>query len=273
MKIGLNAWAFPPNLTLPQSFKHAKAAGFDCVELNVSDSGQLTPDTDESAATSIRQSAENISLELRSLCSGLLWQSPLTANDPAVAERGREIVRKCIQLCRWLGADTLLVIPGVVTEDVPYDVAYERSLAALKEFAGHAEKMNVCIGVENVWNKFLLSPLEMRDFVDAVGSEMVGVYFDAGNVLVSGYPDHWIRILGNRIRKVHVKDFQTAVGNITGFTNLLEGDVNWRAVARSLSDVGYDDVVTAEIAGYKTLPDLGIRHAGESMKRIFKGAS
>ena len=137
MKTGLNAWAFPPNLTLPQSFKHAKAAGFDCVELNVSDSGQLTPDTGESAATSIRRSAENISLELRSLCSGLLWQSPLTANDPAVAERGREIVKRCLQICKWLGADTLLVIPGVVTEDVPYDVAYERSLAALKELAGY----------------------------------------------------------------------------------------------------------------------------------------
>ena len=273
MKIGINAWAFPENLTIPQGLKLAKRAEFDCVELNVAESGSLTPDSTEEEVTFLRSSAENMSLELRSLCSGLLWRNPLTSNDAAVAARGKQIVRKCLQVCHWLGADTLLVIPGVVTEDVPYDVAYQRSLAALKELAGAAEKLSVRIGVENVWNKFLLSPLEMRDFVDAVASPMVGVYFDAGNVLVSGYPDHWIKILGQRIFKVHVKDFHATIGNITGFANLLEGDLNWRGVERALRETGYDDVVTAEITGYKTLPDLGVRHAGESMKRIFKGAS
>jgi hexulose-6-phosphate isomerase len=273
LKIGINAWAFPDNLTIPQGLKLAKRAGFDCVELNVAESGSLTPDSTEEEVSFLRTSAENMTIELKSLCGGLLWRNPLTSNAAALAERGKEIVRKCLQVCKWLGADTLLVIPGVVTEDVPYDLAYERSLAALKELAGVAEKLGVHIGVENVWNKFLLSPLEMRDFVDAVASPMVGVYFDAGNVLVNGYPDHWIKILGPRILKVHVKDFHAGIGNITGFANLLEGDLNWRGVERALREVGYNDVVTAEIAGYKTLPDLGVRHAGESMKRIFKGAS
>lgn len=273
MKIGINAWAFPPNTSIPQGLKLAKRAGFDCVELNVSENGYLTPESDEQAVRFFRSAAENMSLELRTLCCGLMWRHPLTSDDALVADQGKEIVRKCLRICDWLGADTLLVVPGVVTEEVPYDAAYERASSALKELAKDAEVIGVRIGVENVWNKFLLSPLEMRDFVDGIGSEMVGVYFDAGNVLVNGYPDQWIRILGSRIAKVHVKDFRTSVGNGAGFCNVLEGDMDWRAVERALRDIDYDDVVTAEIGGYKTLPELGIRHAGESMKRVFKGAS
>lgn len=273
MKIGINAWAFPPNASIPQGFKLAKRGGFDCVELNVSESGYLTPDSDEQAARFFRSAAENMSLELRSLCAGLLWRYPLTSDDPQIVERGKEIVKKCLRLCDWLGADTLLVVPGVVTPEVPYDVAYERASAALKELAPAAEEAGINLAIENVWNKFLLSPLEMRDFVDGIGSDRVGVYFDAGNVLVNGYPDQWIRILGHRIKKVHVKDFHTNVGNIAGFGNVLEGDMDWRAVERALRDIGYDDVVTAEIPGYKSLPELGIKHAGESMRRIFRGAS
>ncbi len=273
MKIGINAWAFPPNVSIPQGFKLAKRGGFDCVELNVSENGYLTPDSDEQAARFLRSAAENMSLELRSLCAGLTRRYPLTSDDPQVVECGKEIVKKCLRLCDWLGADTLLVVPGVVTPEVPYDVAYERASTGLKELAPVAEEMGINLAVENVWNKFLLSPLEMRDFVDEIGSERVGVYFDAGNVLINGYPEHWIRILGQRIKKVHVKDFHTNIGNITGFCNILEGDLDWRAVERALKDIGYDDVVTAEISGYKTLPELGIKHAGESMKRIFGRAS
>lgn len=272
MKIGLNAWAFPGNTSVPQGLRLAKRGGFDCVELNVSEDGYLTPDTDQGSVQFLRSAAENMSLEIRSVCGGLLWKYPLTSSDPETVERAKDIVRKSLLICNWLGADTLLVIPGVVTEEVPYDVAYERASAAIKELAATAEETGVALGVENVWNKFLLSPLEMRDFIDGIGSEMVGVYFDVGNVLLSGFPQHWIRILGPRIKKVHVKDFRVQVGNITGFANVLEGDVNWREVRRALADVGYDDVVTAEIPGYRSIPELGIRHAGESLRRLFKGA-
>jgi len=273
LKIGINAWAFPPNISVPQGLKLAKRGGFDCVELNVSENGYLTPDSDEQSVRFLRSAAENMSVEIRSLCAGLLWHFPLTAEDPSVVEQGKDIVRRCLRICEWLGADTLLVVPGAVTEEVTYSAAYDRARDALRDLARDAERVGVSIGVENVWNKFLLSPLEMRDFVDQIGGSRVGVYFDAGNVLINGYPDQWIRILGGRIKKVHVKDFDTKVGNASGFRNVLEGDMDWRAVERALRDVDYDDVVTAEISGYKTLPELGIRHAGESMKRIFKGAS
>lgn len=272
MKTGINTWAFPGNMSVPQCLKLAKAGGFDCVELNVSENGYLTPETDRQSVEKLRLAAENMSLEVRSLCTWLLWQYPLTSNNPQLAERGKEIVRKSLRICKWLGADAMLVVPGMVTQDVPYDVAYDRALAAIKDLAQTAEDLGVYIGIENVWSKFLLSPLEMRDFIDAADSKMVGAYFDVGNVLVNGYPQHWIKILGDRIKKVHVKDFLTKVGNITGFVNLLEGDVPWKEVKNSLAKIGYDDVVTAEIGGYRTLPELGIKHAGESMKRIFKGA-
>ena len=269
MEIGINAWIFPSNLTLPQSFKLTKRAGFDGVELVLNEEGPVSMTTTEREARTIRASAENISLEVCGLASGLLWKYSLTHDDPAVVERGKEIVAKGLQTAAWLGADTLLVVPGVVTKEVPYDLAYERSLAAIKELAPTAEELGVYIGIENVWNKFLLSPLEMRDFIDAVDSPMVGAYFDAGNVLVEGYPEHWIKILGQRIRKVHVKDFQTHIGNITGFTNVLQGDMDWIGVRNALRNIGYDGYIIAEVPGYKTLPDLGVRHCGEAMKRVF----
>lgn len=272
MKVGINAWAFPQNMTIAQGLRLAKRAGFDCVELNIAEEGYLTLETDADAADRLRYMAENISLEVRSLCTGLLWRYPLTSNDPAIVERGKEIVRRSLQIADWMGVDTVLVVPGIVTEDVPYDVAYERALEALKELAVTAEELGVRIGVENVWNKFLLSPLEMRDFIDAVGSSFVGAYFDAGNVVVNGYPEQWVRILGKRIFKVHVKDFRTSVGNVHGFTNLLEGDLNWRALKNALSEIGYDDVVTAEIGAYETLHDVVVRHTGERMRRVFRGA-
>ncbi len=272
MKIGINAWTLPRNLNIHQGFRVAKGAGFDCVELNVAEEGYLTPDTTESDVRQLREAAENMSLELRSVCSGLYWRYPLTADDSATREKAKEITRKSLKLTKWLGADTLLVVPGVVAPDVPYDVAYERSLAAMRELALEAEKLQIYIGVENVWNKFLLSPLEMARFIDEIGSEYVQAYFDVGNVLIYGYPQHWISVLGSRIKKVHVKDFNTTIGNRTGFVNIGVGDVDWTVVKTALADVGYDDVVTAEISGYKTLPELGVRHAAETLKRLFKGA-
>jgi L-ribulose-5-phosphate 3-epimerase len=272
LKIGINAWTFPANLSIAQGFKVAKRGGFDAVELNLAEEGYLSMSSTESDARVLTSGAHNMSLELPSISSGLFWAYPLTSNDPAIAKRAKDVVRKMLQVAKWVGADTVLVVPGSVTDDVPYDIAYDRAHAALKDLAKDAEKANVHIGVENVWNKMLLSPLEMARFIDEIGSEYVGAYFDVGNVLVSGYPEQWIKILGARIRKIHVKDFSIQVGNITGFTNILEGDVNWIAVRDALRSAGYDDVVTAEIGGYKTLPELGIKHAGESLKRIFKGA-
>ncbi len=127
--------------------------------------------------------------------------------------------------------------------------------------------MQVVIAIENVWNKFLLSPLEMRDFIDSFKSNAVGAYFDVGNVLLIGYPEQWIRILGHRIKRVHVKDFKRSVGTVEGFVDLLEGDVDFTAVKEALADIGYDGYLTAELLPFTPgRPEKTAR----AMKEIFK---
>jgi hexulose-6-phosphate isomerase len=144
-----------------------------------------------------------------------------------------------------LGAKTLLLVPAVVNERVTYEEAMQRSKAEIASLIPVAEFCGVTIAVENVWNKFLLSPLEFCDYVDAFPSEHFKAYFDVGNIMLYGYPHHWIRTLGpSRLDKVHLKDFQVGPKK---FVNLLEGDVPWKEVRRALEDIGYDDYLTVEV--------------------------
>ena len=269
MKIGINRWTMPPDWSLAECFAAAKRAGFDSIEINIAEEGELALTSTEAEIRGIRDSAREAGVTLSSLSSGLGWKYPLTANDPDQRRRGREVLRAALQAARWLGVDAVLCVPGVVSTEVRYDVAYERAQTALRELAPEAEAQGVFIGVENVWNKFLLSPLEMARFVDEIASPSVGVYFDVGNVLVYGYPQHWIGILGPRIKKVHVKDFQTEVGNIRAFANPLQGDVPWASVRAALNGIGYDGFVTAEVSGYPAAPELGLRHIAESLRHVF----
>jgi hexulose-6-phosphate isomerase len=139
---------------------------------------------------------------------------------------------------------------------------------ALKALSGYAEEKKVFIGVENVWNKFLLSPLEMAAFIDETGSNYVKAYFDAGNVLQFAYPQHWVEVLGKRIAKIHIKDFDGGIGNITGFKPLLQGDMPWAALMAALKAVHYDGYVTAELGAYRTHPSQLIRDTSAAMDYI-----
>ncbi|WP_338788715.1 sugar phosphate isomerase/epimerase family protein [Metabacillus sp. FJAT-53654] len=263
---GINQWCYPEGTSLEEVFEYSKEAGFDAIELNLYDSGGigLTMDTTPGEADAIVKLALSYGLQLRSLSTGLLWQNQLSSANENVREQGRKIILKQIELASVMGIDTVLVVPGSVTQDVSYDDCYKRSQEELKKVLDEAEKRQVAIGIENVWNKFLLSPLEMARYIDELNSEYAKAYFDVGNVLQFGYPEQWIRILGKRISKVHVKDFSTKVGNITGFVPLLAGDVNWSAVVEALEEIGYDDVITAELSPYaigpKQLPIDTARH-------------
>ncbi|WP_409293977.1 sugar phosphate isomerase/epimerase family protein [Peribacillus sp. SCS-26] len=270
MKKGINQWCFPEGTPLQDVFAWSREAGFDAVELNVYNSGGtgLTLDTNVKEAEEILRQAERHNIELRSLSTGLLWESPLSSGDESVRERGRKVVQKQLELAGAMGMDTILVVPGVVNEETSYSDCYERSQRELVSLASVAERIGVMIGIENVWNKFLLSPLEMKRYVDEIQSDFAGVYFDVGNVLQFGYPEQWIRTLGSRIKKVHVKDFSTAVGNITGFVPLLAGDVNWKEVVKALHDIGYDDVLTAEISPYPFSPQGLAMDTGRQLEAI-----
>ncbi|KPV43933.1 sugar phosphate isomerase/epimerase family protein [Alicyclobacillus ferrooxydans] len=252
MKKAINQWCFAEGTPLPEVLDVAAKAGFSAVELNLNDEQGigLTPSTSTSEARLIARNASDRNLQLLSVSTGLLWTYPLSSDDPEIRGRGMAIVRKQLELAAVLGANTVLVVPGVVTPEVNYDECYKRSQDALWALSNIAAELGVCIGVENVWNKFLLSPREMKQYVDDMGTPSVGIYFDIGNVLQFGYPQHWISILGERIKKVHIKDFSIKVGNINGFVPLLAGDVNWPIVVKELREIGYDDVLTAEIPPY-----------------------
>ncbi|MHC4983676.1 MAG: sugar phosphate isomerase/epimerase family protein [Planctomycetota bacterium] len=193
------------------------------------------------------------------------WEYPLSDGEAAVRERSIECVAASIETAADLGADTVLVVPAVVTPEVTYEQAYERSAESVRRLLPLAEQRRVTLGIENVWNKFLLSPLEFAEYVDGFGSEYVGAYFDVGNIVAYGYPDHWIRTLGGRIRKVHVKGFDA---DKHAFVQLLEGTIDWPRVAGALRDIGYDDYVTAELGPAGGDPVKGLERISSEMDEI-----
>ena len=275
MKKGINIWSFRGGLSAREYIEMAKDAGYQGIEFGLDETGIVSLDSSDEEIKEIKRIAEGEGIETPSLASGLYWKYPITSSNKETREKAKSIIRRQLDFAVLLGADTILVVPGLVGADfIPggevteYDVAYDLSLEAFTELKEYAEKAKVNIGLENVWNKFLLSPLEMRDFVDKIDSPYVGVYFDVGNVVSSGYPEHWIKILGSRIKKVHFKDFKVSVGNINGFVDLLSGDVNYPAVMQQFKNIGYDDYVIAEMGVYKDYPDQTIYTTSIAMDKI-----
>ncbi len=278
MKISISYWGLEGGLEgsrpISEALQEAKDLGFDAIELGISSKGVLNHETTEQECQEIVAQARRIGIEISSLASDESWESSPTAESPKSRRRIIDFTQKALQITRWLGQDAYLYVPGAVDvffipdgEVVPYDVCYERARQALLELVPVAESVGVSIGIENVWNKFLLSPLEMRDFIDSFGSQFVGSYFDVGNVLLTGYPDQWIRILGPRIKRVHVKDYKRSVGSAEGFVDMLEGDVDFEAVKKALAEIGYDGYVTAEILPF--VPGRPEKTAA-AMKSIFR---
>ena len=263
----INGWTFAEKRPVDEAFQLARAAGFDGFEVVLGAAGttsetHLTLESTREDCERLRDSAARAGIKIVSSASGLGWSKPMTSQDETVRRAGIEAVRTHLQLAHWLGTDAILVVPGAVGVEfvsgfqrVSYETAYKNASAAVAELKADAEALGVTIAIENVWNKFLLSPLEMRDFVDRMGSARVGTYFDVGNVLVTGYPDDWIHTLGSRISRVHFKDFKRDVGTLAGFCDLLDGDVDYPAVMKALREVGYDNAVTAEFFGCEE--DLG----------------
>jgi len=268
MKAAINQWAFPNEMPATEAISMAKEIGFDAFEVCVGSKGPVRLDASEADVAAIRQHAENKDIELTSVGCGLGWELPLTSMDPKVREQGKEALAKTLQIAQWLGVDSVLTVPGTVDPVTPYDMAIENALAALGDLVPVAEKHRVCIALENVWNKFLLSPVEMRDFIDQFDSPYVGAFFDIGNIVLYGYPEQWIRILGNRIRMIHAKDFRAAAGNMNGFVMLMEGDVDWPEVMAALRDVGYDKALVAEYGAYAHSREAMLKHVLTSLRAI-----
>jgi hexulose-6-phosphate isomerase len=280
MKKSISIWSFPGDWDFERRLSAAKEAGFEGFEPEFAESGAIHPGSAPSQLAAVKMLAENYSLTLSGLATGLYWGSNPASGDSTVRQRAADILNRQIECAAALGIDTVLVVPGAVgvdfipgAEEVPYDIAYERAQAFIQGALPAAKRHGVCLGIENVWNKFLLSPLEMRDFIDSFQSEWVGSYFDVGNALATGYPEHWIRILGDRIKRVHFKDYRRAVGSVAGFVDLLSGDVRWPAVMRELRATGYSGWVAAEmippVPFYKYAPEVLIQNTARAMDAIF----
>ena len=275
MKKGINIWSFPQG-SVRDSLVLAKDAGFEGVELALNGTGELSMESSEAEIKEVKRIADDMGLSLYSLSSGICWDYRLSDDEPAMRQKAKDMIKKQLETAKILGADTVLVVPGVVNAEfsspekkVAYDVVYDRALEGLNELKSYAESLQVSIGLENVWNKFLLSPMEMRDFIDKIGSPFVGSYLDIGNTLYCGYPEDWVRILGDRIKKIHFKDYRLAAGGLHGFVDLLAGDVDYPEVVKALGEIGYDGWVSAEmIPNYKHHTDAIIYNTSYAMDRI-----
>ena len=261
MKACLNAWTVDPGVGFAEMFAQLREAGFDGVELNVDAPGRsahsLTMDTTARELARIRTLAEQNRLAVVSVSSSLHGDN-MGAADPEKNAFSQRLVRHQLACARELGAGGILIVPGGVSDTVTLREAYENAYRTLSALCGEIAAGTVAVGVENVWNGFFMSPFDMARFIDRLDCPMLGAYYDVGNTVAFSRSEHWIDVLGSRIRLVHIKDFKRRGGIHSGgtFTDLLQGDVNWHAVMAALRRAGFDGYLTAEVSKPADRPDL-----------------
>ncbi len=240
----------PESLSMVDKFKLAADVGFQGVE--------VAPTNDPKEIRILRGASEKAGIPIHSIIYGG-WGKPLSSADPADGAEAVEAAKLALQSAKELGADGLLLVPGVVNPDNRYADVYHRSQKRVKELIPTAEKTGVTICIENVWNSFLLSPMEFARYVDECKSPFVQAYFDVGNVIGAfGFSQDWILTLGKRIKKIHLKDFKLPERQ---WTNIGDGSVNWPQVKKALAEVGFHGYATTELGGgdEKYLRDLSHR--------------
>ena len=248
---GICSIIFPKEMLRTECFAQAKSAGFDAIELAIG--ADIPLDISRDDARRMADAAEKVGIRIATVwVSQPLHQNPLNAPDPAVRARGVEAIRRTISIAGDLNCGAVLLYAVRLGSGAKLEVGsqetWDRYTAELTKLIPDAERAKIFLDPENVWNKFLLSPLEMRSFVDQFHSPWVGAHFDVGNAMQYGYPEDWIVTLGQRIKRVHFKDFKLANGaQPARFADLLEGDVNWQAVMAALVKIGYNGFISPEI--------------------------
>ncbi len=228
----------PKSASIPERFQMARDAGFERIEC------PTTPD--QSEAEAMKSAAEKAGIKIHSVMNMDHWKYPLSSSDPAVVEHSIEGARTSLHNAQFWGADTVLIVPAVVDANTSYRDAYTRSQASIRKLLPLAEELQVIIALEEVWNKFLLSPIEFATYIDGFATPWVRAYFDVGNVKLYGYPEDWIRTLGKRIVKLHIKDF-TFHQSKAEWVPLLEGDLDWKAIYQALRDIDFRGTATVEL--------------------------
>jgi hexulose-6-phosphate isomerase len=256
---GITMGSFAKGKPLADCFAEAKSLGFEGVEISLG--GQVKLETPDDELKRLRGAAEKNGITIVNVwVSGAIANTPLNAADPKVRAKGVAGLRRGIQIATILGTDALLVVPGEVgwgsSMKYGYEVTWERISAELPKVIPDAEKAGVHMNFEEVWNRFLTSPLDMRRFIDQFHSKYVGVHFDVGNILQYGFPEDWIATLGSRIHRVHLKDYKLNGFRAGQFVPLLEGSVDWKAVMAALVKTGYRGFMSPEYGRDTPLRDI-----------------
>jgi len=251
MKKGLNLWSilWPDGRGAPDwqtTVKTIRKMGYDGIEFTYDEERLRPQDIDKAKRREYVETAQSAGLEIPSVATGVFWQRNLASPDESERERAMELGRLGLDLAHDLGAGVLLVVPAVNVPDLAYQKVWDNSLASIRALSRHAEDVGVTVGVENVWNRFLYSPIEFRRFIETAGSDMVRAYLDIGNTLELGHPTQWIREMKGLIACVHVKDFDLSVGGFSGFRHLKKGDLDWSTTIGELRAVGYDGYLNVE---------------------------
>ena len=281
VKKSINQWAFPypQQMHLKECLQLAKDAGFDGIELNYDLENDLSPKSGTKDYHDIRRLADKIGIQISGLCSFLFWPYPLTSNDPAKRAKGMELAGKIATAAHDLGVENVLLVPGAVDipwrddyEPVPNDLCDRRAKDAVGKLARQAEKLKVFLNIENIFfNGYLMTPMEMNDFVDSFQSEYVKIHFDTGNISIFQHPEHWIPLMGKRIKNTHFKEFskKSTDHSLETFRPLLDGTTNWPAVMEELDKVGYRGYATFEyFHPYPHYPEALIYHTSDALDRI-----
>jgi L-ribulose-5-phosphate 3-epimerase len=231
--------------TVREKFQLVKDLGFDGIELNAP--GGLKPEE-------VIEARDQTGLAVHGVVDSVHWKIPFSHPSAAMRKQGVNALLKALDDCKAYGGSSVLIVPGVVSKEVSYSQAWERSRAEIAKAVPKAEELGVQIAIENVWNNFLLSPLEMAQYIDSFQSKMVGAYLDVGNLVRFGWPEHWVEALGHRVFKVDVKgysrDLQNKKGPWKGFDVAIgDGDCDWKSVMAALRAVGFEGWFTAEVGG------------------------
>jgi L-ribulose-5-phosphate 3-epimerase len=243
----------PRELPYAERFAMAKTAGFEAIEMQTV--------TRPEEAAEIKEASQKTGLRIHSVMNSAHWRQPMSSADPAVVNASVEGMETSLKNAALWGADAVLLVPGVVDPANSYRDVWTRSQRAIRErLLPMAKDLKVVIAIEEVWNKFLLSPIEFGRYVDEFDSPFVKAYFDVGNVVLFAYPQDWIRTLGARIVKVHVKDFKLEKSTYS-WKNIGEGDIDWIEVRKALGEINYNGYITTEVGGGDAayLADLSAR--------------
>lgn len=240
VKKGLVFDMLPSRLSYMERFKLARDVGFEVVQ------APTTPDVHE--AEEIKKAADGANIRIDSVMNMDHWKYPLSSGTPAVVGKCVEGMKTSLHNAKLWGSDAVLLVPAVVNAETSYREAWTRSQKEIRKLIPMAAELKVVIAIEEVWNKFLLSPLEMAKYIGEFESPWIKAWFDVGNVVLYGYPQDWIRTLGKSVYKVHLKDFKRKEGGYA-WVNLGDGDVDWAAVRQAFAEIGYSGSVIAELEG------------------------